>query len=59
MPDDPDAPGPERLRDVAGPRPQGVALALKLLTDVAGPLYNHDAGESSEQAARAASSALD
>ena len=49
----------ERLRMVADPRPQGIALAADLLTDSAGPLYNHDADERVEDAARRASDALE
>ena len=49
----------ERLRTVAYPRPQGVALAADLLTDSAGPLYNREADERIEDAARRASDALE
>jgi hypothetical protein len=41
------------------PRPQGVALAADLLNDTAGPLYNPDADERIEDAARRASDALE
>ena len=49
----------ERLRAVADPRPQGVALAADLLTDTAGPLSNPEADEHIEDAARRASDALE
>ena len=51
--------GPLReARDAGDPRPQGVALALKLLTDVAGPLYDPAAEERIDDTARRAASAL-
>ena len=49
----------ERLRAVADPRPQRVALAADLLTDTAGPLSNPEADEHIEDAARRASDALE
>ena len=47
-----------RLRDAGDTRPQGVAIAVSLLTDVAGPLYNPAAEDGIDDTARRATAAL-